>query len=253
MGSDANGDFVLAALAREKVDCAACQRVPGLATALSAIFIDARGDRTIVTHRDERVAAVIPSDPEALAAAADIVLADNRFPVFVGPICAAARRRGLRIVLDADKRTVVDDPLLRIATHVVFSSECLIATAGCADLAEGLRRVARYTDSFLAVSNGPNDILFLEESLLRRVPVFAIRAVDTLGAGDALHGGFALALAEGRGEAAALRFAAAVAGLKCTRLGGSAGLPTRAEVDAFMAPYDREAAGRRGEADSRPA
>ena len=114
MGSDANGDFVLAALAREKVDFAACQRVPGLATALSAIFIDARGDRTIVTHRDERVAAVIPSDPEALAAAADIVLADNRFPVFVGPICAAARRRGLRIVLDADKRTVVDDPLLRM-------------------------------------------------------------------------------------------------------------------------------------------
>jgi hypothetical protein len=34
-------------------------------------------------------------------------------------------------------------------------------------------------------------------------------------------------------------------------LGGSAGLPTRAEVDAFMAQYDREAAGRRGEADSR--
>jgi sulfofructose kinase len=89
--------------------------------------------------------------------------------------------------------------------------------------------------------------------LLRRVPVFAIRAVDTLGAGDALHGGFALALAAGRGEAAALRFAAAVAGLKCTRLGGSAGLPTRAEVDAFMAQYDREAAGRRGEAGSRPA
>jgi sulfofructose kinase len=142
MGSDANGDFVLAALAREKVDCAACQRVAGLATALSAIFIDARGNRTIVTHRDERVASVVPSDPEALAAAVDIVLADNRFPMFVAPICAAARRRGLRIVLDADKRTVVDDPLLRIATHVVFSSECLIATAGCADLAEGLRRVA---------------------------------------------------------------------------------------------------------------
>jgi len=41
------------------------------------------------------------------------------------------------IGFNADKRTVVDDPLLRIATHVVFSSECLIATAGCADLAEG--------------------------------------------------------------------------------------------------------------------
>jgi sulfofructose kinase len=253
MGSDANGDFVLAALAREKIDCAACQRVPGLATALSAIFIDARGDRTIVTHRDERVAAVTPTDPEALAAAADLVLADNRFPLFVRPICEAARRRGRRVVLDADKWTVVDDPLFRIATHVVFSSECLIATAGCADLAEGLRRVARHTDSFLAVSNGPNDILFLEGSSIRRVPVFAIRAVDTLGAGDALHGAFALALAEGRGEATGLRFAAAVAGLKCTRLGGSAGLPTRAEVEAFVAEYDRMAPTPRGSADGRPA
>jgi sulfofructose kinase len=240
MGSDANGDFVLAALAREKVDSAACQRVPGLATALSAIFIDARRDRTIVTHRDERVATVIPSDPEELAGAADLVLADNRFPLFVRP----TRQRGLRVVLDADKQTAVDDPLFRIATHVVFSSECLIATAGCADLAEGLRRVARHTDSFLAVSNGPNDILFLESSSIRRVPVFAIRAVDTLGAGDALHGAFALALAEGRGEAAALRFAAAVAGLKCTRLGGSAGLPTRAEVEAFMADSEGDGSAR---------
>ena len=75
-------------------------------------------------------------------------------------------------------------------------------------------------------------------------------AVDTLGAGDALHGGFVLALAEGRGEAAALRFAAAVAGLKCTRMGGSAGLPTRAEVDAFVEQYDRETGGRRGGAGS---
>src|ERR1700691_2220016 len=45
-GDDANGDRVLQALAREKVDCAACQRVPGLATALSSIVINARGDST---------------------------------------------------------------------------------------------------------------------------------------------------------------------------------------------------------------
>ncbi len=38
---------------RENVDCSACQRIAGFATALSAIFINARGDRTIVTYRDE--------------------------------------------------------------------------------------------------------------------------------------------------------------------------------------------------------
>src|ERR1700732_4920223 len=40
-GEDSNGDRVLAALARENVDCTFCQRVDGLPTALSAIFMDA--------------------------------------------------------------------------------------------------------------------------------------------------------------------------------------------------------------------
>lgn len=235
MGSDANGDFVLAALAREKVDCAACQRVPGLATALSAIFIDARGDRTIVTYRDKRIAAVTPREPELLPGVADIVLADNRLPQFVRPICEAARREKLRVVLDADKATVEDDPLFGIATHVIFSAECLAASSGQTDLAEGLRVIARHTAAFLAVSNGPDDIVYLDGGVVRRVPVFQVRAVDTLGAGDALHGGFALALAEGQSEAEALRFGAAVASLKCARIGGSGGTPARPEVEALLA------------------
>ena len=234
-GDDDNGDRVLKALAREKVDCAACQRVDGLATALSAIVMNARGDRTIVTYRDERIAATVPGDPDTIVAAADAVLADNRYPDFVEPICAAARRRGIPVLLDGDRPTVEDDPLFRIASHVIFSWECLRETTGVADLGEGLQRIARKTDAFLAVSNGPDDIVYLEGGVLRRQPVFKITAVDTLGAGDAFHGGFVLALAEGRNEIEAMRFGAAVAGIKCSRVGGSAGAPTRPEVEAFLA------------------
>ncbi len=234
-GADANGDRVLAALNRENVDTSTCHRVDGLATALSAIFVNSRGDRTIVTYRDQRVANVVPHDPEIVIAGANLVLADNRYPDFARPICEAARRRGLPVVLDGDKPTKEDDALFRIASHVVFSSECLKATTGCNDLSAGLKRIASQTDAFLAVSNGPDDILFLDKGSIRRVPVFAIRAVDTLGAGDALHGGFALALAEGRSEPDALRFGAAVAGIKCTRIGGSGGTPKRGEVEAFLA------------------
>jgi sugar/nucleoside kinase (ribokinase family) len=234
-GADDNGDRVLAALRREQVDCTACQRVPGFATALSAIFIDGRGDRMIVTYRDERIAAVTPADAGALVVDADIMLADNRYPAFVEPICAAARRRGIPVVLDGDRPTFEDDPLFALATHVIFSSECLRETTGVADLAEGLARIAGKTGAFLAVSNGPDDVVYLSGGKPCRLPVFKIHAVDTLGAGDAFHGGFVLALAEGRGEIEAMRFGAAVAGIKCSRLGGSAGAPTRAEVDAFLA------------------
>jgi sulfofructose kinase len=59
--------------------------------------------------------------------------------------------------------------------------------------------------------------------------------VSTLGAGDVFHGAFTLALAERQEVAAALRFAAAAAGLKCTRLGGSMAAPYRAEVEALLA------------------
>jgi sulfofructose kinase len=234
-GEDSNGDRVLAALAREQVDCSGCQRVPGMATALSAIFIDARGDRMIVTYRDARIAATSPTDPAGLVASADALLADNRFPDFVRPICAAARQRGMTVVLDADRPTQVSDELFRIATHVVFSSECLRATTGLDDLGAALARIAGETGAFLAVTNGPEDVLWLEGRTLRRSPVFAVAAVDTLGAGDVFHGAFTLALAEGRDLAAAMRFAAAAAGLKCTRVGGSAGAPTRDEVDALLA------------------
>jgi sugar/nucleoside kinase (ribokinase family) len=234
-GQDDNGDRVLAALTRERIDCTACQRVSGLATALSAIFIDARGDRTIVTYRDERVATVMPADPDALVANFDIVLADNRYPDFVAPVCAAARRRGVPLVVDGDRPTVEDDPLFAMATHLIFSSECLRETTGVADLAEGLRRIARRTDAFLAVSNGPDDIVFLHGGKPQRLSVFKIRAVDTLAAGDAFHGGFVVALAEGKSEIAAMRFGSAVAAIKCGRFGGGAGMPTRAEVETFLA------------------
>ena len=237
-GADENGDRVLRALARENVDCSACVRVDGLATALSAILIDRHGDRTIVTYRDERLPATRPGDPERALAGAELMLADNRYPTFVQPICAAARQRKLPVVLDGDKATVPDDPLFRLATHVVFSAECLRATTQVADLAEGLARIARHTDAFLAVSNGPNDIVYRDGDTVRLAPVFKIMAVDTLGAGDALHGGFALALAEGKSEREALRFGAAVAGIKCGRLGGAAGAPSRREVEALLAAQE---------------
>ena len=241
-GKDSNGDRVLAALAREGVDCAGCQRMTGLATALSAIFIDARGDRMIVTYRDDRIATAVPADPKRIVAGANAVLADNRFPDFVRPICAAARERGITVVLDADRPTEMSEDLFRIATHVVFSGECLRATTRVDDLGAALQRVAGTTQAFLAVTNGPGDVLWLDGRTLRRSPVFPIKAVDTLAAGDVFHGGFTLALAEGRDVVAAMRFAAAAAGLKCTRFGGSAAAPRRPEVEALLATGQTTAA-----------
>jgi sulfofructose kinase len=52
-----------------------------------------------------------------------------------------------------------------------------------------------------------------------------------------------VALAEGKSEIAAMRFGSAVAAIKCSRFGGGAGMPTRAEVEAFLAKMGAAATG----------
>lgn len=69
----------------------------------------------------------------------------------------------------------------------------------------------------------------------QRVPAYAVDAVDTTAAGDAFNGALGAALAGGTALEAALRFASAVAALACTRRGAQPSLPTRAEVDRFLA------------------
>lgn len=233
--SDNVSNQLMAEMAREGIDTAGVVRVAGATAPVSGIMVDAAGERMIVTHRDKRIETARIADPDRLVANVSLLLADNRFPDLVRPVCEAARRRGIPIVLDADRPTVEDDPLFSIPTHVIFSGECLRATTGLDDLSAGLLRMAPRTRAFLAVSDGPGAVRYIADGEVRTMPVFKIEAIDTLAAGDVFHAGIALALAEGRDAISAMRFGAAAAGLKCTRFGGSMGAPKRDEVDAFLA------------------
>ena len=232
--NDSASNQFVASMQKEGIDTSGIVRVVGAAIPVSSIMIDATGERIIVTHRDHRVEDAHPPDPDALVSGITLLLADNRFPEYVRPICEVARRHGIPIVLDADRPTTEDDPLFAIPSHVVFSSECLRATTGEQDLGAALLRMIPRTKAFLAVSDGPSPVRYIADGALHTLPVFKVDATDTLAAGDVFHAGFALALAEGRDEISALRFGAAAAALKCTRFGGSMGAPTRGEVEALL-------------------
>lgn len=66
------------------------------------------------------------------------------------------------------------------------------------------------------------------------IPGFTVKALDTTGAGDAFNGGFLTALSEGKDLWESARFAQALAALSVQRLGTTAAMPTRAEIDAFL-------------------
>jgi ribokinase len=67
------------------------------------------------------------------------------------------------------------------------------------------------------------------------VKPFHVGAIDTVGAGDCFNGAFAVGLLEGKDPWEAARFASAAAAISVTRRGAQASMPSRAEVDAFLA------------------
>lgn len=234
LGGDDTAERVLAHLKRDGIDTSGCIKFPGCRTSVSAILIDDSGARTIATYTDQRLLQVSSRDADRLVADADGVLLDNRRPKFVQPISEAAVKRKLPVVLDVDKATDLDDPLLHSATHAIFSGESLRGSTKCEGLVQGFDRVREKLKNFVAVTDGHNGGLWCDGGEVHAYPAFKVNVVDTLGAGDTFHGAFALALIEGKSIPDTLRFASAAAALKCMRFGGITSAPTRQAVEEFL-------------------
>ena len=66
------------------------------------------------------------------------------------------------------------------------------------------------------------------------IPAFDVDVKDTVGAGDVFHGAFLAAIVKGLSPKDAARFASGVAAIKCTRIGGRAGIPDLETAQHFM-------------------
>jgi ribokinase len=66
------------------------------------------------------------------------------------------------------------------------------------------------------------------------VPAFKVAPVDTTAAGDAFMGGFAVALAEGKPFAEAVRWGNAAGALATTKMGAQPSLPERRAVENLI-------------------
>lgn len=234
VGDDPIAAAIEMELAGFGVDCRHLRRMGGCSSSLSAVFVDDAGERMIVNHTDPR----LPKAPQWLDSipldGIDAVLADTRWPEGAGAMLARAKQAGLPAVLDADVPVPKDAALLQRATHAAFSAPGLADYCGHDDPQRGLQQVAASTGIWCCVTLGADGVLYTDGSALERVPAFRVDVVDTLGAGDVWHGAFALALADGADEPAAIRLASAAAALKVQRPGGRAGAPTRAERDQFL-------------------
>lgn len=227
--------YIFEQMANEGIETSHIVQVPGAVTPVSAIVIDPTGERTAITYRDPKLWEVKLPPADTLLKDCAAVLAESRCAEFCTDLCAEAVVRGIPVIVDVDRAMSLREGLLTASTHLVFSSESLLETAGCQDEGEGLKKVAKLTSSFLASTRGPRGTIWLDEhGELQETPAFPVHTLDTLGAGDVFHGAFALAITEKQETREALQFASAAAALKCTRFGGAFAAPQRLEVEELL-------------------
>ncbi len=235
VGDDDEGRRLVEGLAAGGVDCAAVDVVPGTRSASAAIFVDAAGERMIVPHYPTAITEADPGNVAEISFGS--VLADARWPAGAIAALDEAHRRGLPGVFDCDvaPRAVLE-AILPYAGYIVASAPGAIIATGEADPASALRALARRYDADILVTEGAKGTLSLARGEVDLVhhPAFPVEALDTTAAGDVFHGAFMVGLAEGMDLPEAVRFASAAAAIKCTRFGGSAGAPDRADLHAFL-------------------
>lgn len=234
VGDDRIGTVIVDELIAVGVDTSGVHKFPGIHSPVSAVLVDEAGERLIVNHTSPELFAAGDVLPAQQLDGVDVVLVDVRWPSGAVAAVQAANERSLPSVFDFDRPMDDHDRLLRACSHVAFSASALEATSGVADPGAGLAEIATRTDAWVAVTLGEGGVMWLDDGVVRHLPAFEVDVVDTVGAGDVFHGALALSIAEGAGDADAVRFAAAAAAIKCSRPGARAGAPTRYEVDEFL-------------------
>lgn len=211
--------------------------------AVSSIYLTAAtGDRSVVSVNGAARLVAAPDWVPEVVASADVLLLDGHHPRLALAAARAAVERRVPVVLDAGSWKPVFDELLPLADVVICSADLRVpglidepapdepaadgtapdetavpddhALTAAALLDRGARRVA--------ISRGAAPILWWTDTSRGEVAVPQVVARDTVGAGDVLHGVFALAWASGAPFQAALAAGAEAASRKCAVLGPSA-------------------------------
>jgi sulfofructose kinase len=238
VGDDAAAAFLRERLVAEGVQSEGLQSVRGASTSTAAVIVDAHGARQIYIHRGTALERAPALDTRQLEGA-DVVLADPRWPDGAAAALHWARAHGVPSLLDADVAPLpVLQRLVPLARWVAFSEPGLaLWSRGRATREAALADVRAQGPSLALVTLGADGALWLDGTgaAAHHVKPPRVRALDTTGAGDVFHAALALALVEGRGIDAAVRWACAAAACKCERGFGVEAAPTRNQLRRWLA------------------
>ena len=248
LGDDVYARMTLDNLARQGVDAATVARVAG-SSGVAPIWVETGGTNRII---------VVPGandlvDPDAAATAIgaldrlDVVLGQLEIPQRATLAAfRVARERGAVTILNPAPAASLDPDLIE-ASHWLIPNETEFAILAGLDRFDpdddaAITAYARRVSPRLVLTLGARGAAIVSaDGQVERIPATAVEAVDTTGAGDAFVGAFAVGLAGGLNERAAVRLGIACASDSVTRHGTQSSFASREVACAMLEEIRGEA------------
>lgn len=255
IGQDTFGERLRQKLAANGVDVTTLRATADAPTTLAFAWKDARGDGhfSFLRMADGLLsiadidAARILTRRALLVGSVVLPVAGARAAIYTA--VARAGAAGIPVVFDVNFRPALWDdpsraltvckPVLADTTVLKLSLDDARALLGDGEPETVLRRAAALPPPITVLTDGARGCWSVSGSgEVVHVPVFAVNAIEPTGAGDAFTAALISRLLANNWQppsAADLRYAAAAGALATTRPGALDGLPTRAELERFLA------------------
>ncbi|MDQ6897103.1 MAG: ribokinase [Actinomycetota bacterium] len=227
VGTDADGDDLVAALDREDIDTTAIQRSMDHPTGMALITVDDAAENTIVVVAGANQHLAISSAHHRALGAADVMVAQLETPQSVIVTAVSHLRPEARLVLNAAPSAQIDPELRRRIDLLVVNEHEALDLAGESDLDTALVALADLYPAVLVTLGARGARLLATDGLDVHVAAPSVTPVDTVGAGDTFCGVFAAALADGVDNLTSVQRACAAASLAIQGAGAQASIPTR--------------------------
>lgn len=237
VGSDGFGSELMAAVAEQGVDTRGISVASEAATGVALITVEASGQNTIIVVAGANALATpeyVELHAELIRNASLLVMQLESPLEAVMTAASLARQAGVKVLLNPAPAQPLPLDLLRNVDLLAPNQVELAMLAGEGDVAEAARKLIDMGVGVMVVTLGSEGCYILGPELEKHLPAFPVSAIDTVAAGDAFIGAFAVALAEGKPLPEASRWGNAAGAIAATRLGAQPSLPKRDEVLALL-------------------
>ncbi len=231
-GADAAGDAAKAELESFGVDCSQIRTPLNAETFVSAILVTPEGERYIFPYYSKGLMDNTEGLELSRVNKADCVLVDARHPPMSEAVLHEAKRLGIPTV--GDFSNMRNWQLAQYIDYLIVSEECAAEVLGRQDPEVALTALRQFDEQFVGITLGEQGFIYDHQGQMWHIPAFNVKVVDTTGAGDVFHGAYAYGVASAWSVERCGLFASVTAALKCSQLGGRAGIPGASEVNELL-------------------